>query len=427
MVVGAALIGVPGIDAPVRSGASAPEDAALLVGIEDYAFLPDVPWVRRDLAAMNDLLVHTRGVPQEHVVRLDGASLDQMKAGLDRALASKGPGGTLWVYFAGHGAADPATGALLLVGDDAKADASVFAARGWAVESLIASLPDGSVVVLDTCWAGAARTGDPLVPGSRFAVPTTALRARPQVTVWTAASPAEVASAYDPAEHGAFTYFVIGALRGWADGELSGSRDGQVDLDEARAWVGRAMSATGVSGQAPVFAGAEVAKVTVGALEPAPEIAAFPPASARRPANAVIGALAPTSTVPNALRDAGYLAPIRRIDNKRWADAQDRTLGFWQIYGSLAGDLEGEAIAKEYRKTERATTIGGIVALTSFTLGASAAWLPFLLDEPELGWQLTGASAGVTALGIGIAVGNQHRVRKAQDEVVDAVNERLAP
>lgn len=425
--VGTALAGAPTIDEPVRSGAAAPADAALLVGIEDYAFLPDVPWVRRDVAAMADLLVYTRGVPADHVVRLDGASIEQMRAGLQRAMAARGPGGTLWVYFAGHGAADPATGELLLVGDDAKADATVFAGRGWPVDQLMDELPDSSIVVLDTCWAGAARSGEPLVPGSRFAVPTAAIAPRPNKTLWVATSPAEVASAYDPASHGAFTYFAVGALRGWADGELSGSRDGRVDLDEAVAWVGRGMSAAGVSGQAPVVAGGEITGLTAGSLEVAPDLSAFPPASER--VTAVIGGLGAATSpgLPNPLRDAGYAAPIRRIDRNTWADANDRTMAFSQLYYSLSGDLDGEQVQRSYRRGTTLTKVGTVLATSSLAIGASGgAWLPFLLEEETLGYQLTGAFSGVFVLGVGMAVGNGHHVNKEQDELVDAVNERLS-
>lgn len=51
--------------------------------------------------------------------------------------------------------------------------------------------------------------------------------------------------------HGAFTYFAVGALRGWADGELSGQRDGQVTGAEAAAYVERALRSAGVRDQRP--------------------------------------------------------------------------------------------------------------------------------------------------------------------------------
>ncbi|MEQ1567553.1 MAG: caspase family protein [Myxococcota bacterium] len=419
---GAALAGAPSIEEPVRAGVAATADAALLVGIEDYAFLPDVPWVRRDLAAVTDLLVHTRGVPADHVVRLDGASLDQMWAGLERALAARGPDGTLWVYFAGHGAADPATGELLLVGDDAKADATVFAARGLPVDQLLRHLPDGSVVVLDTCWAGAARTGAPLVPGARFAVPTAAMPREDRLTVWSATSPSEVATGYPAAEHGAFTYFVVGALRGWADGELTGTPDGQVDLAEARGWVARGMAAAGVVGQAPVLMGAEVTALTRGALEAPPELTAFGPATM---AFSVPTPFAAPASFRSPLQPAGYRAPLRRVDRDTYADANDRTLQFVQLYGSLQGDLEGEAVMRRYRRSTSVTQLGTILAVTGVTAGLSGAWVPFVIDEDQLGWTLTGAAAGLTAGGVVLALGNTHRVRRAQDELVDEVSHRL--
>ena len=41
----------PDIGAPLRSGASAPQDAAVIIGNEDYARVPDVPYAVADAEA----------------------------------------------------------------------------------------------------------------------------------------------------------------------------------------------------------------------------------------------------------------------------------------------------------------------------------------------------------------------------------------
>jgi hypothetical protein len=443
-------VAAPTIDEPVRAGASSPADAALVVGIEDYAFLPDVPFARRDAAAVADLLVHTRGVPPDHVVRLDGGSLEQLRAGLDRARAALGPGGTLWVYFAGHGAADPRTGGLVLVGDDAKADATVFSDRAWPLDALTGSLPAGSVVLLDTCWAGAARAGGaPLLPGARFAVPAALVPPR-EVTVWTAAAPAEVATTY--AGHGAFTYFAVGALRGWADGEGSGTADGAVDLDEARAWVVRAMAAAGVTGQTPSSTGPSPRALTRGTLEPAPPLHVFAPEAA---VLAPLGGLGVPDGVAGVVFGAeglGWTPPFRPLGGGRYADAEDHTVSFETLAATLRGDVAGEEALRAYRRRTAPVAVGAGAAFLGGLFGGIAtpvAWsqyakavnrglscsdpgaLDYLcIDEGRaLGWAV--ALSGVTAVtvggGVGLALGATPRARRAQAELIDVVEERLAP
>lgn len=48
-------------------------------------------------------------------------------------------------------------------------------------------------------------------------------------------------------------YFAIGALRGWADGELTNVRDGKVTAEEAQAYVSRALRALQIRDQQPVW------------------------------------------------------------------------------------------------------------------------------------------------------------------------------
>ena len=61
-------VGVGRYHEPLR----APDDAAVVIGIEDYAFLPDVPFAERDAQAVSDLLVYTIGVPADRVRVLSG-------------------------------------------------------------------------------------------------------------------------------------------------------------------------------------------------------------------------------------------------------------------------------------------------------------------------------------------------------------------
>lgn len=72
--------------------------------------------------------------------------------------------------------------------------------------------------------------------------------------------------------HGAFTFFAVGAMRGWADGELDGRRDGVVAGEEARMYVQRALRGIGQNGQNPVWVGDADLLLSFGATEQGPPL-----------------------------------------------------------------------------------------------------------------------------------------------------------
>jgi len=108
----------------------------------------------------------------------------------------------------------------------------------------------------DTCYAGVGRDGQPLLQGTRFAVPTYATRtASGAVLRWTAAGPGQLSEAHPASRHGAFTWASLRALQGEADGELDGARDGAVTGAEAHAFVVRALATEGIRQQTPSLEG----------------------------------------------------------------------------------------------------------------------------------------------------------------------------
>ncbi|MBT3222897.1 MAG: caspase family protein [Proteobacteria bacterium] len=247
--------GPPDIDSPLRTGVPHAKDAGVVIGIEKYAFIPRVPHAERDADATYNFLLYTRGVPQEKLQRLTNPNRELIIKALQRAAADVEPGGTLWVYYAGHGAASPTDGRRMLLGVDVMPDESVFEARAVSVGEIEAELTNSAatsvMVMLDTCYGGVGRSGGELLPGTRFAVPTYVKEPDRRFTIWTAASANELSSSYDAAKHGLFTYFAIGALRGWADGEISGEANGSVSLQEAQQYVNRALRSVGSRSQTP--------------------------------------------------------------------------------------------------------------------------------------------------------------------------------
>ncbi len=282
MTVGFAAAGDwPNIDKQLAlPNASAPGDAAVVIGIEEYAFLTDAPFAERDADVFEEFLLYTRGVPQDRVAQLryPDASSAAIRAAVEEMGALVQPGDTLWIYFAGHGVAAPDNGERLLLGDSVKAKAEEIRAGAVPLEELkglARGATEGDIVVLvDACYNGDSRGGEQLF-SERFAFPLSyASTPAPSLVEWTATGPSQLASPLYEPEHGAFTYFAVGALRGWADGAI-GQPDGVVTLEEADAYVEDALKAVKIRGQTPSLVSSDPQRPIVSggaALESAPSL-----------------------------------------------------------------------------------------------------------------------------------------------------------
>ncbi|MBT3223914.1 MAG: hypothetical protein HN348_33010, partial [Proteobacteria bacterium] len=200
--------GLPNVDTPLRTGNRAPHDAAVVIGIEDYAFVADVPHAAKDAEAFYDLLIYTVGIPSDHVRLMNGgASREQILGSIDTAAEQVGENGTVWVYFAGHGAANSSTGARMLLGDDVRQDPTVFDSRGVGVDELVDHVKGANLrLITDACYGGRGRSGQDIISGMRFAVPSYATGATTNELYWYAAAGDQLAGPLDEVGHGAFTY-----------------------------------------------------------------------------------------------------------------------------------------------------------------------------------------------------------------------------
>jgi len=71
------------------------DDAAVVIGLEDYFKLPSVPYARRDADAFESWLRYTRRVPSDHIVRLDSGGVEYFEQAVTDAAAQAEAGGTV--------------------------------------------------------------------------------------------------------------------------------------------------------------------------------------------------------------------------------------------------------------------------------------------------------------------------------------------
>ena len=214
------------------------QDAALIIAIEDYAFVEDVQGAGAN-ARDWDRWLDARGVPISRTVVLrDSAAVREEILDQAQRTAREVPaGGTLWVVFIGHGAPSKDGRDGVLVGADAQQKATSIYARGVERRELVAALAGGkqaeTVLILDACFSGKSSGGGALIPGLQPLIPVS-LEPVARVTVLSAGAGDEFAGPLPGMARPAFTYLVLGALHGWNEADEDG--DGQVNLGEAVAY-----------------------------------------------------------------------------------------------------------------------------------------------------------------------------------------------
>jgi len=277
---------------PRRSGQQRPQDAALVVSIEEYTHTFDVAGAAANGAAWSAWLREGLGVSVVKELRDQEATKAEILAAASEVGRRVGDDGRVWVVFIGHGA--PATGGSegLLLDVDVHPTARSIAERGLSRGDLLAALRTHNsavetVLVLDACFSGRLEGGDALAPGLQPLVPTQ-LVTPVGATVLTAARADQFAGALSDGSRPAFSYLALGALRGWADENL----DGKVTSEETVRYVDDALFQTTTGrAQTPTLTGADLV-LAAGVRESGPKLD-------------ILAHAAPAAVVPVAVSTSG--------------------------------------------------------------------------------------------------------------------------
>ncbi|PIR15114.1 MAG: hypothetical protein COV48_16190 [Elusimicrobia bacterium CG11_big_fil_rev_8_21_14_0_20_64_6] len=253
-------------------------DAAVIVGIELYPFVAPVPGAAQNAEDWHLYLTKTRKVPvgQVKLLRDSEASLEDIRDAAAWAAATVKPGGTLWFVFIGHGAPHKDGQDGVLIGVDAQQRAESLYHRSLRRSELMSILGKGkqesSVVVLDACFSGRTAEGKELVKGLQPLIAVAAADAWPKAAVFTAARSDQFAGPLPGASRPAFSYLMLGALRGWADAD----KDGMVTSQEALTYTQSSLEALLKDRrQTPELLGALPGSLSRGAREAGPDVGAI--------------------------------------------------------------------------------------------------------------------------------------------------------
>ncbi len=295
------------------------KDAAVIVGAERYAFVAKVPGARQNADEWHAFFTEGLKIPSDRVALLrdNEATLEKMRKFAAQAASEVGPGGTLWFVFIGHGAPSKDGKDGLLVGADAQQDADSLYARSLARRELLAALGRGrqakTVVLVDACFSGRSPSGAPLIVGLQPLI-VTAVKPEavdPRAILFTAAKSDQFAGPLPKSgkPRPAFSYLLLGGLRGWADS----SGDGKVTAGELVEFAQKALKLAKDRTQTPeLSAGSRDAVLGLG-REAAPDLAkidredAAPPKSGGPDFQVTKLAEVPAAQAPAALGAAAGL------------------------------------------------------------------------------------------------------------------------
>lgn len=260
-----------------------------MIGVQDYTYVADIPGAAKNAEDWYRYLTHGRGIsPGNALILRDSEATKERILRMAARIAKRvKPGGTVWLVFVGHGAPSRDAKQGLLVGADAQQDADSLFARGVSLEELARAVTRSRrfplVAVVDACFSGRTASGDQLAKGLQ---PLLAVRRpvsrRTKGIVMTAGTADQFAGPLSSIGRPAFSYLVLGAMRGWGDT----NRDGRVTGEEAAEYAREALGAL-VTGrtQTPQFFGSGSEVLSAGAAEAGPDLAALVLAARKTPAH----------------------------------------------------------------------------------------------------------------------------------------------
>jgi hypothetical protein len=212
-------------------GSAQPTAYALIVGVEKYREAPAAAGARADAERFKALAVTTLGVPERNIRFLidEAATRTDVEAELDWLKANVRAGGRVYFFFAGHGAADPATGAAYLVTGNARLGA--LGRTALPLDELLRALGDTAArevfAFVDVGFGGAG--GRSITPPNTRPAAAVKLAPPAKVVLCTAAGDAGAAGPDAAGTAGLFTRHLLEGL-GAARADRNG--DGQISLQE---------------------------------------------------------------------------------------------------------------------------------------------------------------------------------------------------
>ena len=402
-------------DGQARDGSG---DLAVIVAVSDYAFVQDVPGAEDNAEMWRAYLRDVRGVPTVKLLRGADATRENVLEQVG-ALSASGSG-RAWLVFVGHGSPSydgTSSDGRLLMFDAQQSAKSIMAnsvGRGELVGWLEKKRPS-VVAVVDACFSGTFGDGTAKVEGQPVAPVSERIGTR--ATVLAAAGAKQIAGELPGTGRPAFSYLVLGGLRGWAD--TDGSRT--VTAQELRSYSESVLSTVLTNRvQVPTLEAEQEGLVLSAPTKPvpAPDLREPVVAAATRFENAQFEVALPGVGGALAAQLAAQQARDAEAERVRQAEA-----------AAASKRQQDLACAEEERKGAEAAVAKRVAAATGRVQSeATAAWAKLLPEMKECVKVESEAVRGecVTAVGqfSAWALGLKASVDAASDAIATACGTR---
>ena len=262
------------IDPPMAGRTANRSDAMLVIGNESYDQLPQVVFAQRDAESAMAFSKETLRISKWKSGLLINPTGKKLRYEVGRMARRVGRGGTLWIYYAGHGYTTDSGERALVPADTQASDVEEAAIT---LDSIVQMARTRTklrrvVLIIDAGFGNTGRDGLPVYSGD-VRPPNPLPYSDPDTVIWIPSEGTEGAPGFSLSQHGLFTYLALGALRGWADGELDGSPDQVLTMGEAQAFVASKMVQLGFPLRPSQFKDEQVNELVVreGDLELGPD------------------------------------------------------------------------------------------------------------------------------------------------------------
>ena len=212
---------------------------AIIIGVADYKKLPRADYANDDARIFYDYAIRGLGVKAENIKLLVDVDAEQgeiykaFKTWLPARVKSTTD---VYVYYSGHGlpSADGQTLYILpqLADRDLVEETGISQIKINA--AIQATKPKSVTIFLDSCYSGAARTGQALLTSARpISLKANTTTFPSDFTVLTASTAEQISSSSNELKHGIFSYYLMKGMEGDADT----NKDGKITAGEMQAYL----------------------------------------------------------------------------------------------------------------------------------------------------------------------------------------------
>jgi hypothetical protein len=197
---------------------------AVVFGIEEYQYAPNVSNAYNDAEIMREYLISTFGLKRDNIYfryneRATKGEFDKVFSENGWITKNSDKDSDIYIFYAGHGIASTDDGSAYLIPNDIDPN---YASTGYSLNELYQNLSEikskSTTIILDACFSGVSRENEMLLADSRpISIEVKQGLIPKNLNVFTASSGNEISSGYSQKMHGLFTYYFLKGLNKNAD------------------------------------------------------------------------------------------------------------------------------------------------------------------------------------------------------------------